>query len=113
MKYNIAFIGYNEEQTRLGLDSLVRDNADQVVFYDRRRGVVKLLDGTTIYRVQGFPEFLYGRRFDQAIVADDRRRLVYSVRWPVLHELDRCMAGSVVPEELRWCFYNLDAEVTP
>lgn len=113
MAYKIAFIGYNEEQTRNALDDLVRHNADQISSYDRRRGVVKLQDGTTIYKILAIPEFLAGRYFDQAIVADDHRRLVYQARWPVLYELARRMERSEVPEGLRWIFYDLDAEVAP
>lgn len=113
MAYKIAFIGYNEEQTRNALDDLVHHNADQIASYDRRRGVVKLQDGTTIYKILAIPGFLAGRYFDQAIVADDRRRLVYKARWLVLYELAGRMECSEVPKEFRWMFYDLDAEVAP
>ena len=111
MAYNIAFIGYNEEQTRRYLEDLAVVNADQVRRVDRRNGCVILKDGTTITRVLPIPEFLHGRRFDQVIVADDRRLHILFRRGPELRELDRCMAGSVVPEHFRWQFYDLDAEV--
>ena len=114
MELSIAFIGYNAEQTCIALDDFVRVNADQVAFYNRSRGIVKLRDGTTIYKILWFPEFLEGRRFDQVLVADDRRRHVYEARWLMLHELDRRMAtSSRVPAEFRWLFYDLDAEVAP
>lgn len=111
MPYNIAFIGYNEEQTRMYLEDLVRVNADQVLRFDRRHGQAILKDGTIITRVIPVPEFLKGRRFDQVIVADDRRLNLVGRRYPEIVELDRCMAGSIVPDHFRWQFYDLDAEV--
>ena len=111
MGYKIAFIGYNEEQTRRYLEDLAIVNADQVYRFDRRNGRVDLKDGTTITAVKPVPEFLIGRRFDQVIVADDRRLEVLYRRAPELRELDRCMSRSIVPEHFRWQFYNLDAEV--
>ena len=113
MAYNIAFIGYNEEQTRRYLEELVVINADQVHRFDKRRGCVTLKDGTTITAVKPVPEFLYGRRFDQTIVADDRRLDIIARRYPEIVALDRCMANSIVPEHFRWQLYNLDAEVAP
>lgn len=111
MPYNIAFIGYNEEQTRMSLEDLARVNADQVLRFDRRHGQVILKDGTTIIRVVPVPEFLKGRRFDQVIVADDRRMNVVVRRYTEIMELGRCMADSIVPPHFRWQFYDLDAEV--
>ena len=111
MAYNIAFIGYNEAQTRTYLCDLARVNADQVRYFAPRNGLVILEDGTTITAVKPVPEFLRGRRFDQVIVADDRRMNVFGRRAPEMRELDRCMAGSRVPEDFRWQLYDLDAEV--
>lgn len=61
--------------------------------------------------VKPVPEFLYCRRFDQTIVADDRRRDIAMRRYPELVALERCMANSIVPVHFRWQFYDLDAEV--
>ena len=110
MAYNIAFIGYNEEQTRRYLEDLAVVNADQVYKFDRRNGRVILKDGTTITRVLPVPEFLHGRRFDQVIIADDRRFDVVVTRWPELVALRRCMEQSEVPPVFRWLHYDLDAE---
>lgn len=110
MAYNIAFIGWNEEQTRRYLEDLAVVNADQVYRFDRRNGRVILKDGTTITRVLPVPEFLKGRRFDQVIVADDRRLGIVFRRGPELEELDRCMSTSIVPEHFRWLFYDLDVD---
>jgi hypothetical protein len=111
MAYKIAFIGYNEEQTNRYLEDLAVVNADQVHRFDRRQGCVTLKDGTTITAVKPVPEFLIGRRFDQVIVADDRRLAATYRRAPEMRALDLCMVGSVVPEHFRWMLYDLDAEV--
>ena len=110
MPYNIAFIGWNEEQTCRYLEDLARVNADQVHRFDKRRGCVTLKDGTTITAVKPVPEFLYGRRFDQVIVADDRRLNVIDRRYPEIVALDHSMANSIVPVHFRWQLYDLDAE---
>ena len=111
MAYNIAFIGYNEEQTRRYLEDLARVNAEQVQRFDKRNGVVTLKDGTTITAVKADTEFLNGRRFDQVIVADDRRLDVVERRFPEILALGRCMSNSVVPVDYRWQVYDLDAVV--
>ena len=111
MAYNIAFIGWTEEMTRRYLEDLAVVNADQVYRFDRRNGRVILKDGTTITRVLPVPEFLHGRRFDQVIVADDRRLNVVVTRWPELVALRRCMERSEVPTAFQWQFYDLDAKV--
>lgn len=109
MALNIAFIGYDERQTRIYFEELAVVNADQVARFDRRQGRILLRDGTQITLVSPAPGFLPGHRFDQVIVADDRRRLVFIKRWPELAELERCTAQSPVPEEFRLLIYDLDA----
>ena len=111
MALNIAFIGYDERQTRIYFEELAVVNVDQVAHFSRTRGQILLRDGTQITLVSSAPDFLPGRRFDQAIVADDRRLMITFKRWPELAELDRCMEMSPVPEGFRWLFYDLDAEV--
>ena len=113
MALHIAFIGYDERQTRIYFEELAVVNADQVARFDRRQGRILLRDNTEITLVSSDPRFLCGRRFDQTIVADDRRRLLPLKRWPELVELNRCMSRSEVPEEFRWITYDLDAEVAP
>lgn len=111
MAYKIAFIGYNEALTNTYFVDLAAVNADQVARFDRRAGRIVLRDGTTITKVLPCPEFLRGKQFDQVIVADDRRRRAFFRRAPEIAELVRCMRHSEVPEEFRWCVYDLDAEV--
>ena len=109
MAYNIAFIGYNEEQTRRYLEDLAVVNAEQVQRFDKRQGVVTLKDSTTITAVRPVPEFLHSRRFDQVIMADDRRLDVVERRFPEILALGHCMSDSVVPVDFRWQVYDLDA----
>ena len=111
MSYNIAFIGYNEEQTCRYLEDLAVVNADLVKRFERRNHRVLLKDGTVISGVLSAPDFLHGRKFDQVIVADDRRCQIIYRRGRVLAELGRCLCGSIVPEEFQWQFYDLDADV--
>jgi hypothetical protein len=111
MAYKIAFISYNERQTREYFSALAKANAEQVLHYDPRRGRIFLRDRTEIVRVSPTPEFLQGRRFDQVIVADDRRLNVVGLRLGELVALSRCMDHSVVPLEFRWCFFDLDEGV--
>ena len=111
MAYNIAFIGYNEEQTHRYLEDLAVVNAEQIRRFDKRNGVITLKDGTTITAVRPVPEFLYGRWFDQVIIADDRRLDIIERRFPEILALGRCMSDSVVPVDFRWQVYDLDAVV--
>lgn len=113
IKLNIAFIGYDERLTRIYFEDLAVVNADQVLRFDRRKGQILLRDGTQITLVSPDPCFLQSRQFDQVIVADDRRLEIFFKRRPELKELARRMDRSPVPEEFRWLFYDLDAEVMP
>ena len=113
MALRIAFIGYDERQTRVYFEDLAVINADQVARFDRRQGRILLRDNTEITLVSSDPCFLQGRWFDQTIVADDRRRLIFRKRCPEMVALERCMSRSEVPEGFRWLFYDLDAEVGP
>lgn len=111
MALDIAFIGWNEAQTRIYFEDLAVVNADQVRRYDKREGIILLRDGTRITRVVPVPSFTVGRRFDQIIVADDRRLSIIDRRYPEILELIRCCERSVVPVDFRIQHYDLDAEV--
>ena len=69
----LAFIGYNEAQTRQHFIEFARVNTDQVSHFDDREGRIRLTDGTLILRVPNDRHRLIGCRFDQVIVAVDRR----------------------------------------
>ncbi len=106
MVLEIAFIGYNREQTRRHFKELCCANREQATLIDLRRGVLVLNDGTVIRRID---EMLSSSsfRFDQIIIADDRRRNIFAARPNELVELEVHVMSSV-PEEFRRIFYNTD-----
>lgn len=107
MGLKIAFIGYDERCTRQAFEQFAHDNRDQVVQFLKICGVIRLKDGTRIERFTGIrPK---GRRYDQIIIADDRRMNILATRAWELGELLKCSAGSVVPEMFRFCIYDMDA----
>lgn len=106
----IAFLAWGLAAADRYLEQLVADNDDQVKRYILRHTVI-LTDGTEISRISvSDPSALRGRRFDQVIIADDRRMQILERRQPELHELARCCAGSIIPEEFRFQIYDLDEE---
>lgn len=109
----IAFMGYNAQQTRLAFMQFARDNAEEIAEYSRTWcDYLKLKDGT---RVKGIaPERVRrgidGYRFDQLILADDSRKKIHIDR---SDEIDALIYGvlacSCVPEEYKILVYDLDA----
>ncbi len=111
MALKIAFLGYNEKQTRQFFKQFAEDNRDQVRGVNFAQGYMLLKDGTEILRVPAQnPAWINGRRFDQIIVADDLRVHVLFNRWDELAQLRRCCAGSIIPLEFRYQFYIIDEE---
>lgn len=110
MAQNIAFMGYSDHLTGVYLDQLVRDNAEQVARYDPRRGLVTMKDGTRIIRIYSWRCREDGRRFDQVILADDRRMEILQHRRDDLAWLLHCCQTSASPEELRLQIYDIDEE---
>lgn len=108
MPLKIAFIGYNNRLTMVFFDQFVRDNREQVEFYDLLRGRAVLKDGTTIEAI--WEPCLDGKRYDQAIIADDWRMEVYSARRDAINWLHLSMACSVIAEEFRFQHYDPDAK---
>ena len=107
----IAFLAWDLKAADRYMEQLVADNADQVKRYILRHTVI-LTDGTEICRVcTSDPVTLHGRRYDQVIIADDRRMEIMQRHRATLRALDWCCSGSIVPEEYRWQIYDLDAEV--
>lgn len=105
----IAFLSWDADAAHNNLVQLAVDNSHQVKSTDWKRGRVVLMDGTIIYSVHP-GAFMEGMWFDQVIVADDRRLRLLRFRGAVLNELDcRCQV-SIVPEEYRYQFYDLDEE---
>lgn len=120
MALNLVFIGCNEEQTRRYFREFIEMNKEQVQDYPLTRNtatawlcptVVWLKDGTLIRRVPSSLERLDGLRFDQVIVACDRRGVW---NWPeprlaLLQELiHRAAWSDRILEEDRVIIYELD-----
>lgn len=109
----LAFVGYNEDQTRRYFAEFAKVNADQVLHFDDRTGLICLVDGTCIRRVSDNPFRLVGCRFDQLIVALDRRGVN---AWPrrrgrLIDAVCERMSMSCVPDRFRTIVYDLDSEV--
>lgn len=106
----IAFMGWNLDTSSYLLGRFADDNPEWVA--QRRRERLTLIDGTHIKAIsprmvrRGFD----GYRFDQLILADDRRG---ELRIEAAHEIAvvrwGCMARSCVPEEYQILCYNIDA----
>lgn len=105
----IAFLAWDAKTADTYLRQLAIDNTDQVKRYERNQGRVLLKDGTEIKSFHhGNP--LTGYRFDQVIIADDRRLKILRYCGAELNELEHSCQGSIVPEEYRYQFYDLDEE---
>ena len=111
MALRLAFIAYNEEQTRRYFAEFKEINQDQIWGFDPVNGCIRMVDGTTIYRVSDNPSRLAGSRFDQIIVACDRRGVW---NWPdkrleLLQELYRHARRHQVLDEDTVLIYEIDA----
>lgn len=104
----IAFVGYNERLTRLFFEEFAWDNREQIASADFIRGRVRLFDGTQIIRIDASRIGRDGHRYDQIIVADDRRRAVYVNRNAEIMWLIHQCACSSIPVEFRFQFYDVD-----
>lgn len=111
MPLKIAFLGYNAPLTARYLAQLAEDNAEQVAWYNRRHGRLALTDGTEIISVYsiGLGGF-EGRRFDQVILADDRRMEITRNQAATIGRLLDCCAGSIIPSDFRVQVYDIDEE---
>lgn len=111
MPLKIVFLGFSATLTCLYLGQMASDNAEQVARYDRRDGRLVLRDGTEIINAYSIGlDFLEGRRFDQVILADDRRMEIKKRHRGVIAELLGRCGCSIVPEEFRLQIYDTDEE---
>ena len=108
MSLKIAFIGYDEKQTRTYFREFAELNREQIRLCDLRQGCIVLLDGSEIYRVTPGSRCYY-MYLDQVIVADDRRRMCSINRRRDLAALSYNLMRSKVPPEFQWQYYDLDA----
>lgn len=107
----IAFIGYNNRLTANMLRQFVLDNEKQVIHFDPARGQVRLRDGTTIQAVTSPIFYRDGVRYDQVLLADDRRMRILYERRDELAWLRNVTAHSEIPEEFRFLVYDIDADI--
>ena len=105
----IVFLGWDAAQTDRYLSQMAEDNADQVDRYDRRQGLLKLKDGTEIINAYRIGK-IHGRKYDQVILADDRRREIMEHNRKDIAELLRRCQSSIIPEEFHLQFYDIDEE---
>lgn len=107
----LAFVGFNREQTMAHFRQFALDNAEQICAQDLHNGSIRLHDGTIILRVDYEEQVrVYGVLFDQIILADDRRMLIWKERRHLLRLLNM-VAGRYtdVPQEFRFQVYDVDA----
>lgn len=108
MSLRIAFIGYDEKQTRTYFREMAELNWKQISMRNLRLGYIVLLDGTEIIRVSPAVRHV-NAHFDQVIIADDRRKRCEIENRALFACLALNMSGSPVPPEFRWQHYDLDA----
>lgn len=108
----LAFIGFDEAQTRRYFAEFANVNADQVLDFDDLRGCIRLRDGTLIRRISDTPFRVMGCHYDQIIVADDSCRAYKwpMARWKLLFELCSRLSGFLVSEQAL-IYYDLHSEV--
>lgn len=111
MPLKIAFLGYNTRLTDLYFRQLAEDNREQVKYFDGRRGVMVLHDGTQIKALRGPVKYLDGVRYDQVIIVDDRRLRIFEHRREELRYLRHVTRYTEIPEEFRFQIYDIDAEL--
>ena len=110
MPLHIAFIGYNALLTVDYFRQFALDNFEAVRYFDSRRGRITLYDGTTIQAISRPMAFRDGVRFDQVILADDRRMRILYTRWEEIAWLRHVTSYSEIPEEFRFQVYDIDAD---
>lgn len=113
MALELIFIGYDDVQTRWYFAEFIRINRDQILKYHTGSyGWILMKDGTIIHQMPPNQMFLYGRHFDQVIVACDRRG---TGAWPwhrreLLSEMERQRSRYLVDDEYAFIYYDLDSE---
>lgn len=111
MALRLAFVGWGPFHTRLSFHQFFLDNKEQVERFDTVQNRIVLRDGTVIKALLVPPRSTDGLRFDQVIVADDRRlRLLHGDSYMV-YLLRHIMGYSGTPEDYKFIVYDLDANV--
>lgn len=109
----IAFMGYNAELTDRFLHEFAEINAAEVSVYSRGKRAIVMRDGTRIWAIWPHEieeRSLHGWHFDQFIIADDSRKMIYDHCAKEIEILRVQTARSIVPPEFRELFYDVFAE---
>lgn len=109
MGYSIAFVGYNAQLTRRFLRELAEDNISIVRKFDKVHSRITLADGSVIVGVVSEKPLWDGIRYDQIIIADDRRMEILLDRWRTIAHLMQMRSYSDVPEEFGIQYFDVDA----
>lgn len=113
MALKIAFLGWDARLTSRYLRMLQMDNEEQIQRCAGSRPILDdlvLRDGTQIINVYSIGMDALTRRFDQVILADDRRMEIMERHRGTIAMLLALCGGSIVPEEFRLQIYDIDAE---
>lgn len=111
---SIAFMGYNSVLTEKFIRRFCEDNRESVLSYSEKR--VILNDGTRIIPV--WPSRVWrgldGHRFDQLILADDERKMIYETYAREISFIAcHYMLHSWVSPEFQILYYNPFEESHP
>lgn len=106
----IAFIGFDKKQTMEYFKEFAVVNHDDIRSYSPATRKIVLDDGTVIHAIAGFGDVI-SRRFDQVIMAVDRRGIKH---WPtkqigLLNHVLSKVSGYRVPEDHLVLKYDLDS----
>lgn len=112
---SIAFMGYNSVLTEEFIRQFCEDNRESVLSYSKKR--VVLNDGTRIVPISPScvrERWLDGHQFDQLILADDERKMIFTtLAQEIAYITHSCMKRSLAPPEFQILFYNPFEEPTP
>jgi len=106
----LAFVGFNARQTREYFQQFVQDNWEQIYVYDPQVGWARFFDGTVVKCIPSTEQVKRdGLRYDQIILADDRRMMIWKERSELLCFLNDCCRYSQIPHDFRYQIYDIDA----
>ncbi len=105
---NIGILGYNNKLSEYGFKQIIENNKEQVKKISKNKRIALLKDGTRLEAIlnPGWHR-LQGCRFDQLILFDDNRWLIYYYRDEDIYNIKKfTMMLSNVPEEFQILNYE-------
>ncbi len=105
---NIGILGYNNKLSEYGFKQIIENNKEQVKKISKNKRIALLEDGTQLETILNTCwHTLQGRRFDQLILFDDNRWLIYYYRDEDIYNIKKfTMMLSNVPEEFQILNYE-------